>query len=362
MEVFFTVLVYTGLLVVITQSWPYFSPKSSVPNTLLASEQPLVSIIIPARNEARSLPKLLESLLQSAYTNYEILVIDDHSEDQTYEVATRYPVTVIKAPPKPSGWIGKSWACYIGSCFAKGDLFLFTDADTIHTPNGLLEAVATLKNTHAVMLSAPSFHQNNFWWEKLLGPFHFLITVAATPFNKPNLKNPYAIGQYLLFEKEFYLSIGGHTAICSSLAEDVDLARMTLANGGQYQLYTNTKLYEVQMYNSFPEFVSGWSRILRVGMQYMEITSILISMFAVFALLSIFHESGSIIYWVPTLLTLMCIGQIQQTTGNYSLWGLLFFPIGLGLFLLLGIWATISQTLRLPLQWRGRMYPQPSNI
>lgn len=362
MEVVFTVLAYAGLLVVITQSWPYFSHSLLAPDIRLTKEHPLVSVIIPARNEEKSLPKLLESLLKADYPNYEILVVDDHSEDLTYELAGKFPVTVIRAPLKPDGWIGKSWACYIGSCFANGELFLFTDADTVHTSTGLREAVVSLLSSKAVLLSAPSFHQNNYWWEKLLGPFHFLITIAATPFNKPNLKNPYAIGQYLLFEKEFYLSIGGHTAISGSLAEDVDLARMTIANGGHYQLHTHSRLYEVQMYNNFTEFISGWSRLIRIGMQYMEISSMIISTLAIFALFSIFHEIGSVIYWVPTLLTLICIWQVQQATGYYSIWGIIFFPLGLVLFMLLGIWAVISQVLHLPLKWRGRMYPQPGNI
>jgi cellulose synthase/poly-beta-1,6-N-acetylglucosamine synthase-like glycosyltransferase len=362
MEVVFTVLAYAGLLVVITQSWPYFSNHIPAKSILPVAEQPLVSIIIPARNEENSLPKLLASLLESEYTTYEILVVDDHSEDLTYEVASKFAVTVIKAPPKPEDWVGKSWACYIGSCFAKGELFLFTDADTVHTQSGLKEAVAHLRSSKAVLLSAPSFHQNNHWWEKLLGPFHFLVTMAATPFNKPNLENPYAIGQYLLFDAVFYQSLGGHTAISSSLGEDVDLARMTITNGGLYQLHTHTRLYEVQMYKGFGEFLSGWSRLLRVGMQSMEISSMIISTLAIFALLAIFHESGDIIYWVPTLLTLICIWHVQQFTGNFSIWGIVFFPLGLGLFILLGTWAAISQVLHLPLQWRGRTYTQPGNV
>jgi GT2 family glycosyltransferase len=362
MDVVFTVLAYAGLLVVITQSWPYFSARSANTEALSIKDQPLVSIIIPARNEENTLPKLLNSLLRSDYTNYEILVVDDHSDDHTYEVASKFPVTVLKAPPKPEGWIGKNWACYIGSCFAKGQLFLFTDADTIHTKSGLLQAVECLMQSNTVLLSAPSFHQNIHWWEKLLGTFHFLITIAVTPYNRPNVENPYAIGQYLLFDAAFYQSFGGHTATSGSLAEDVDLARTTITNGGEYQLYTQSRLYEVQMYSSFNDFVSGWSRLLRIGMQCMDISSVLISILAVFALLSIFHESGSIIYWIPTLLTLICIWHVQQFTGNFSIWGVVLFPVGLGFFILLGMWAAISQVLQLPLQWRGRMYAQPSSV
>jgi hypothetical protein len=96
-------------------------------------------------------------------------------------------------------------------------------------------------------------------------------------------------------------------------------------------------------------------------MQSMEVSSIIISTLAIFALFSIFHESGSIIYWVPTLITLICIWHVQQAIGNFSNWGLVLFPFGLGLFLLLGTWAAISQVLHLPLQWRGRMYTRPSN-
>ncbi len=361
MEVFFTVLAYAGLLVVIIQSWPYFSTKPLPDPSVLVDEFPFVSIVVPARNEEASLPKLLQSLLKLNYPAFEIIVIDDNSNDQTYQIAKQYPITVVKAPPKPDGWIGKSWACYIGTCFAKGELLLFTDADTIHTTNGLREAVHYLKNTKAVLLSAPSFHQNAGWWETLLGPFHFLITIAATPYNKPNLENPYAIGQYLLFDTEFYRSFGGHTAISNSLAEDVDLARITIANRGNYQMYTHKRLYEVQMYDSLSDFITGWSRLLRIGMQYMNWSSIIISMLAVFALLSIFHESGSIIYWVPTLITLLCIWQVQEVTGNFSIWGIILFPLSLALFIALGTWAAMSQVLQLPFQWRGRLYTQPSN-
>ena len=103
----------------------------------------MVSIVLPARNEEKYIEKCLDSLLKQDYSNYEIIVINDSSSDNTEEIIKRYrkshsKIIYVNAQPKPKGWAGKNWACYQGYLHSKGDLFLFTDADTNHFPQFFL--------------------------------------------------------------------------------------------------------------------------------------------------------------------------------------------------------------------------------
>lgn len=360
MEIFFTMLAYAGLAVVVFQTWPYIFPfnKPFQVSDNPQSELPVVSIIIPARNEEKNLSGLLDSLRKLTYPSYEIIVVDDQSEDATYQIASQYGVTVVKAPAKPEGWIGKNWACHIGSQVASGSLLLFTDADTIHMPDSLTKAVHYMQNKKCMLVSAPSYHLNKHWWEKLMGPFHFLVTVAASPYDTPTPEQPYAIGQYLLFDAAFYHQYKGHAAVKSSLAEDVDLARNVLRHKGKYAVYTHTVLYQVQMYPSFKAFIQGWSRLLRLGIQSMDISTLLISLLSIMALFSFRTADVGLIRILPTIVVLFCIGIVQRRSGNYSIWGILLFPLPTVLFMLLGLHALCLRLLKMPVQWRGRAYTQ----
>ncbi|QHT65839.1 glycosyltransferase [Rhodocytophaga rosea] len=361
MEIFFTVLAYAGLAVVVFQTWPYirFFQKDLSTDSQLHQGFPLVSIIIPARNEEKNLPGLLHSLLKLTYPNYEIIVVDDQSEDNTYQVASQYSVTVVKAPAKPEGWIGKNWACHIGSQVARGSLLLFTDADTIHMPESLTKAVQYLQENQCAMVSAPSFHLNTHWWEKLMGPFHFLVTVAASPYDTPTHKQPYAIGQYLLFDTAFYHQHKGHAAVKSSLTEDVELARNTLLYEGKYAVYTQAVLYQVQMYASFKAFMQGWSRLLRLGVQSMDISTLVISLLSIMALLSCRTNDVGLIRLIPTIGALLCVWIVQKRSGNYSLLGLVLFPVSTLLFMIIGLYALGLYIFNMPVRWRGRAYTRP---
>ena len=114
-----------------------------------SNQIPKVSIILPARNEEKFIGKCLESFVNQDYINYEIMAIDDSSDDKTWEIIEKYAkksdkVVPVKAAPKPDGWMGKNWACMEGFKRASGDLLLFTDADTVYSKKVLSLAVAHL--------------------------------------------------------------------------------------------------------------------------------------------------------------------------------------------------------------------------
>ena len=137
---------------------------------------PLVSVLVPARNEARRISPCVQSLASQDYPNYELLVLDDHSTDGTADVVlglgfTREktgPRRVLEGMPLPEGWTGKSWACHQLAAAARGSYLLFTDADTIHESTALGACVGHALATDAALLSART---SGAWLSSAFGPF-----------------------------------------------------------------------------------------------------------------------------------------------------------------------------------------------
>ncbi len=316
-----------------------------------------VSIIIPARNEADNLPDLLVSLSQMRVKPREIIVVDDDSVDDTAGVARGLGARVIPAGKKPEGWAGKTWACHVGAVEASGDVLLFTDADTRHAPDSLGNALLYLSAMNADMLSAPSFHRNELWWEKLLGPFHCLIHCGASPYDKQTTENAYAVGQYILITREAYRKSGGHWSVRSAIAEDTGLARSVMTGGGRYILYQGVRLFSVQMYSTFQSFSRGWVRLLRLGMRELSVS---LSFNAVLPLLAFNFWNlypPSWVSYAPVVVTLICFAMAQRRIGKFSLWGVLLFPLSVLLFLTLSSLAVANELLAIPICWKGRAYP-----
>ena len=321
-----------------------------------------VSIIVPCRNEATNVEALLHSLGGLEGPVHEILIVDDGSTDATAEKviasAATYlkPPRLISAPPKPDGWVGKSWACWTGAQQAQGEILLFTDADTRHRPKSLSIATSFLLQNQADLISAPPFHLCGQWWEKLLGLFH-LLPLVATKFSsigphrfraEKRSVRLFAIGQYLMIRRNAYFSIGGHQALKTSLAEDIDLAKRVAEGRGTYAIYPKTDLYSVQMYRSFTEFFVGWSRLMRVGLPRVSLTAVL-EIALIFHLF--FFPSAAIAF------ALLFVAWIQQKHGGFSIWGIVFFPLSLILFCAVTFKAQADQIMQKGVNWHGRTYP-----
>ena len=205
-------------------------------------------------------------------------------------------------------------------------------------------------------MSAPAFHQNRHWWEKLLGPFYCIIHAGASPHDKVTENNVYAMGQYLLFDRNFYFKIGGHEAIHNSVAEDASIAKLTVRSGGAYKMYTGPRLCEVQMYDSFNEFCEGWIRIMRLGMKELKVSVFLYTLIPLLAFNIPNLYQLDLRSWIPSLITLLCFAVVQNKIGKFNLLGILLFPVSIVLFLSLAIAASVSHLLNMPFRWRGRFY------
>ncbi|ABK77859.1 glycosyltransferase involved in cell wall biogenesis [Cenarchaeum symbiosum A] len=201
--------------------------------------QPRVSIILPARNERDYIGRCLESLIMQDYPDYEIIAVDDSSDDGTGEIIESYAakdprVVHVTARPKPEGWMGKNWACMEGYAKAGGDLLLFTDSDTRHDPGVVSMAVAQLMAGGLdALTAAPRMICPEFWTRVTLP----MITVflhtrfSAVRVNDPKKKTGYFFGSFFVIKREAYEAVGTHEGVKQEIIEDGALGSKVKESG-----------------------------------------------------------------------------------------------------------------------------------
>ncbi len=313
---------------------------------------PFLSIIIPARNEEANLPPLLASLQTLDYPSYEVIVIDDGSTDRTAEVARSYGGRVLSSQPLPVGWNPKNWACQQAADTAQGDLLLFTDADTVHRPDGPKRAVRVLRSSGADLLSCLPYHRSASWWEKITGPFQALVLIA-TAHRAPSPRRLFAVGQFLLFDRAFYQKIGGHAAVAAQYPDDLALANLTLEQGGTFRVFSGDPFFEVRMYSSFADFVRGWRRNFQAGLRQSRATAAFDVTLVLAALLAGGRPDG----WVtiaPLLLVAALILARQRAWGNFSAAGVALLPFSVAIYVWITSLALWDWARGGAIQWKER--------
>ena len=177
-----------------------------------SNQTPKVSIILPARNEEKFIGKCLESFVRQDYPNYEVIAIDDSSDDKTWQIIEENAkmsdkVVPIKAKPKPHGWMGKNWACMEGFRHATGELLLFTDADTKYSKKVLSFAVSHLLSANLDVLTVIPRLICLDSVTKVTLPM--LSTFLHSRYSALNVNNPkkgigYFFGSFFIIKREIY--------------------------------------------------------------------------------------------------------------------------------------------------------------
>ena len=231
-----------------------------------ADNNPIVSIIVPARNEESCLASCLDSLIAETGITFEIIVVDDDSTDRTSEIAHSFPgIHPIPAGPLPDNWTGKNNAMSAGAKVAKGKWLLFTDADTVHQPGSLARAVAEAEQQGAALLSYSPEQEVHGFWEMAVMPVIFGELAASYPpqaVNDPASPIAAANGQYLLISREAYDAVGGNTKIAGDLLEDVAMARLVKRSGRKLFFCYGGDAVRTRMYRSFAQLREGWTKNL----------------------------------------------------------------------------------------------------
>ena len=187
-----------------------------------------VSIIVPARNEEQYISRCLKSLLHQRHVTYEVIAVNDSSTDNTLNIMSNLSkeeskLIVVNAPPKPGGWVGKNWACYQGYMNSTGDIFLFTDADTVHSPEALSSALATMFKEKLDAISAvPKLSCKDIITRVTLPILSVFLHSRYSPVrvNDPKTKVGYFFGSFYLIKRTTYESVGTHESVRNELVED----------------------------------------------------------------------------------------------------------------------------------------------
>jgi glycosyltransferase involved in cell wall biosynthesis len=223
-------------------------------------------VIVPARNEADCLQSCLESLVSQTGVSFEIIVVDDHSEDRTGEIARSFSkVQLMHARPLAPGWSGKNNALSAGVQKARGSWFLFTDADTVHLPGSLTRSLTEAIQRRADLLSY--WPQQEVWGfcEKAVMPVIFAelgATYRPSLVSDPKSRAAAANGQYILVTRAAYEKVGGHAAVAATLLEDVALARAVKHSGGRIFFRYGGDAVRTRMYRNFAQLRDGWTKNL----------------------------------------------------------------------------------------------------
>ncbi|HLG63303.1 MAG TPA: glycosyltransferase [Ktedonosporobacter sp.] len=253
-------------------------PTENVASPVTATTSPMVSIIVPARNEEGNIRRCVESLLEQDYASYEVIVVDDESTDNTGrildELAASHPhgsrLWVLRLRDLPAGWAGKPHAIHMGRQEARGEWLLFTDADTRHAPNALRSALAQAICEQADLLTLGTTQELPTFWDKVLMPMAYLgISMLYPPklVNDPRSKVALANGQYILIRRAVYDQLGGYARpeLRGTLVDDRDLARTVKEHGYKLRLVDGRELVSVHMYHGLKDTWRGWRKNVYLG-------------------------------------------------------------------------------------------------
>lgn len=236
---------------------------------------PFISIIVPARNEAHNLPRLLPNLLKMDYPadRYEVIVVNDNSDDGTGEILRQFQagdarLKVVDGEPLPEGWAGKPHALVQGAAVAKGEWLLFTDADTFWQPIALLSALYSAEQHHVDLFSAGGLLELGSFWERVIMPIAMMGLFALyNPHrvNDPNSKVALANGQFIFIKRTIYDAVGGFARVKGEIVEDLEFSKLVKSSGYRIWLADGRKLMAVRMYTSFADVWQGWSKNVALG-------------------------------------------------------------------------------------------------
>ena len=233
---------------------------------------PRVTVLIAAKDEEANIESAVRSMLSQDYPDFELIVINDRSEDRTGEIIesirAEQPngrLRVIHIEQLREGWFAKNNAMREGIEQAEGQWLCFGDADCRQTSTRSLSmAVQHAVHENIDFLSVLPRLETHSLWERIIQPVCggvMILWFHPERVNNPKHPAAYANGAFMLMTRRCYDAIGGHEAVCTEVNEDMHMARIAKERGQRLHVVQNDDLYTVRMYTTFKEIWRGWSRI-----------------------------------------------------------------------------------------------------
>lgn len=316
---------------------------------------PSLSIIVPARNEAENLRRLLPSLNEQVYPGQlEVIVVDDQSTDGTAAVAREHGARVIPVGDLPPGWNGKPHACQRGAQTAQGEWLLFTDADTCHARLSAASAVTYAQDQQLDGLSI-------FPQQEMHGFFNQVVLMVAFAGLFAGLRpsNPMLNGQYVLISRLAYQQSGGFGAVRSEMMEDLAFGRLLAERGFRVPMMRGENLAQVFMYVDWRHMWRGMTRVGSGSLRWSHPGALVTALFITGAMMPVWVllferqrlKEGRRIWlvWATALTSL-----IPWSRHFGSHWGALLVPLGAAFVQLSALWGMLSRLLGRGVSWKNR--------
>jgi chlorobactene glucosyltransferase len=272
------------LLLVVYRNWtrrPQLTDYPPQPSGLAGpagTAGPVVSVIVPARDEAANIEPCVRSILAASYAPLELIVVDDRSSDGTAEIVEHLATApeaagrlrLVRGAELPADWFGKQWALVQGYRVARGELLLFADADTRHHPELVARAVRALATEHAALVSVVPRQEMATFWERLIQPHMFLVLASRVGdlgrVNRTRVEwDAIANGQFILTTRAAYEAVGTHEAVRQTVVEDLALAQAYVRHHLDIFLTHGEQYMSTRMYRDLAGIVAGWTKNLATG-------------------------------------------------------------------------------------------------
>lgn len=362
------------LLIAATNAWVMRRNR----NATLLGGNPAVSVLVPARNEEANIGACLRSILAQDYPNFELIVLDDDSDDATPAILERIAsgdarLRVLRATPLPSGWTGKNWACHNLAKAASGELLLFVDADIVLSPGGLARLVALRAAEEADLLTGMPRQLLGSLGERLLVPVLPWAVFSFTPLilglASPRITPARAVGQLMLFTREAYDAVGGHESVCAEVLDDIGLARRTRRCGRMLRFADLAQIASCRMYTGGRAALAGFRKNLFAVFDYRLLPYVLVWASLAFvyvepiAVLGAHALAPSVVPLYAGVLGTaigLALTQWAFTFAYFGLpmWPALVYPVTMLAFDVVAFRAMLDAT-RGASDWRGRAVRHP---
>ena len=355
-------------------------PLLATPNLrLTASDAPLVSILVPARNEQqRVLETCIRSILAQDYGNFEVIAVNDRSTDNTGTILKTLAesdeqLRVIEGEELPPGWLGKPYAMQQALSHARGEWILATDADMIFEVAALRTALDRVLETNEDALTLiPRFETGSFW-ERVMIPtweWVFLMFTIFYRINDPKSDRAAAIGGFFLIRRTVLDRVGGYEALKDEVMEDVRLAERIKRSNARLLIERAPALIRTRMYTTFSEMwecsTKNWFSGVNfsfplalacvVSMYLGAVAPPLIGLVSLLAtVLGIIAGLGLVIVaaaasWILQVLIMAIASRRSEVSVVYALTA----PLGLALIYAMLFDSSVRITTGRGVTWKGR--------
>lgn len=346
----------------------FFLP--SLPSKTNLSSNPVISVLVPMRNEEKNVEVLINCLKAADYPNMEFIILNDQSTDRTGEILSRLTAgdarfTLLQGRELPTGWVGKVHACHQLQKHASGEYLIFIDADIRFVPNAFAQSLALMQQRNAKLLSGfPAFDVPPFL-SKLLVPMQHFVVLFHLPLaiaNRTNVASTTAAnGMWMMFERQAYDHIGGHAAVATSLVEDVHIARLMKASGSKMLLANITHSVRCRMYDTNHDVWEGFLKNSYAGIGRSPFMAAMLSLFyltfyvAPLFLLIYGIFSANPLYFVPYVVTVL--QQLYAMLLTCQRWQLAFLmPAQAAAMIAVLLHSMWKAWRKKPYSWKGRQY------